>query len=118
VSFFAELFASLVNSIQPTAAAHSPQEHSEQCSQAWVLPIAVVAIATQSHKPLSTCWFSKLKERLIWRTEFETLDQARGEIQAYIDQYHNRPHSGLNYRTPNEVKNEWNNNQPLLKTPA
>jgi putative transposase len=25
-------------------------------------------------------WFGKLKERLVWRTEFETLDQARKQI--------------------------------------
>ena len=30
-------------------------------------------------------WFSKLKERLIWREEFETLDQARAAIGAYVE---------------------------------
>lgn len=31
-------------------------------------------------------WFSKLKERLIWRSEFETLDEARGgDRAAYLD---------------------------------
>jgi putative transposase len=51
--------------------------------------------------------FGKLKERLIWRTEFETLDQARGEIAGYVDHYHHRPHSGLEYRTPTEVAQTW-----------
>ena len=37
---------------------------------------------------------------LVWRHEFETLDQAREVIAAYIDHYHDRPHSRLNYRTP------------------
>ena len=36
-------------------------------------------------------WFGKLKERLVWRSEFETLEQAREEIAAYIDSYHHRP---------------------------
>jgi len=60
-------------------------------------------------------WFSKLKERLIWRTEFETLDQLRVELAAYIDRYHHRPHSGLNYRTPTEVRQTWDDaqEQPL-----
>jgi putative transposase len=49
-------------------------------------------------------WFSKLKERCVWRHEFETLDQARELIAAHIDRYHDRPHSGLGYRTPNEVR--------------
>jgi putative transposase len=48
-------------------------------------------------------WFAKLKQRCIWREEFETLDEARGAIGAYIDRYHHRPHSRLAYRTPREV---------------
>jgi putative transposase len=39
----------------------------------------------------------------VWREEFETLEQARQVIGAYIDGYHHRPHSGLAYRTPREV---------------
>ena len=42
-------------------------------------------------------WFGKLKQRCIWREEFETLNQAREIIGAYIDRYHHRPHSGLNF---------------------
>jgi transposase InsO family protein len=30
-------------------------------------------------------WFSKLKQRCIWREEFETLDEARAAIGAYVD---------------------------------
>jgi putative transposase len=52
-------------------------------------------------------WFSKLKRRCIWREEFETLDEARDKIGAYIDGYHHRPHSGLAYRTPREVAATW-----------
>jgi len=52
-------------------------------------------------------WFSKLKQRCVWREEFETLDQARSVIGAYIDGYHHRPHSGLAYRTPREVAATW-----------
>jgi putative transposase len=63
-------------------------------------------------------WFGKLKERLVWRSEFETLDQARKEIAAYIDTYHHRPHSGLCYRTPAEVQQTWEDGQRLAKTAA
>jgi putative transposase len=45
-------------------------------------------------------WFAKLKERCVWLHEFETLDQAREVIAAHINNYHHRPHSGLDYRTP------------------
>ena len=52
-------------------------------------------------------WFSKLKQRCVWREEFETLDEARHAIDAYVDRYHHRPHSGLAYRTPREVAATW-----------
>jgi putative transposase len=63
-------------------------------------------------------WFGKLKERLVWRSEFETLEHARKEINTYIDRYHHRPHSGLGYRTPTEVHQTWEDGQRLQKTAA
>jgi putative transposase len=53
-------------------------------------------------------WFGKLKERCIWRNEFETLDEAREAIGSYVIHYHDRPHSRLDYRTPLEVAATWN----------
>ena len=44
--------------------------------------------------------------------------QARKEITAYIDTYHHRPHSGLGYRTPNEVRRTWEDHHRLQKTAA
>jgi putative transposase len=52
-------------------------------------------------------WFGKLKEREVWLNEYETLDDARQGIGGYVDRYHHRPHSGLNYRTPLEVRRTW-----------
>ena len=46
------------------------------------------------------------------------IDQARKEIAAYIDSYHHRPHSGLRYRTPAEVRKTWDDGQRLIKTAA
>jgi putative transposase len=63
-------------------------------------------------------WFGKLKQRVVWRSEFETLDDARTAIAAYIDSYHDRPHSGLRYRTPTEVRRTWEDGQRLQKTAA
>ncbi len=62
-------------------------------------------------------WFSKLKQRCIWREEFETLAQARHTIGAYVDGYHHRPHSRLAYRTPREVAETWKDHDDQL-TPA
>ena len=62
-------------------------------------------------------WFSKLKLRCVWREEFETLEEARAAIGAYIDRYHHRPHYRLAYRTPSEVARTWKDHDDQL-TPA
>lgn len=56
-------------------------------------------------------WFAKLKQRCVWREEFETIDQARAAIHQYITSYHHRPHSGLGYRTPAAVAATWKDHQ-------
>ncbi len=58
-------------------------------------------------------WFGKLKEREVWLNEYETLDDARQGIGGYVDRYHHRPHSGLDYRTPLEVRQTWEDLQKL-----
>jgi putative transposase len=63
-------------------------------------------------------WFAKLKQRCVWLHEFETLDQAREAIAAYVDRYHDRPHSGLAYRTPVEVAQTWEDGQTRLTQAA
>ncbi len=63
-------------------------------------------------------WFGKLKEREVWLNEYETLDDARRGIGGYVDRYHHRPHSGLNYRTPDEVRRTWEDGQRLQKLAA
>jgi putative transposase len=63
-------------------------------------------------------WFGKLKEREVWLNEYETLDDARRGIGGYVDRYHHRPHSGLGYRTPTEVRQTWEDGQRLQKTAA
>jgi putative transposase len=60
-------------------------------------------------------WFRYLKERCVWRHEFETLEQAREVIAAYINHYHDRPHSRLDYRTPAEVRKTWDDAQDQLQ---
>jgi hypothetical protein len=44
-------------------------------------------------------WFGQTKERCAWRCKWDSIDQARQDITAYIDGYHQRPHSGPGYRT-------------------
>src|SRR6266540_4303519 len=63
-------------------------------------------------------WFGKLKEREVWLNEYETLDDARRGIGGYVDRYHHRPHSSLNYRTPLEVRQTWEDQPELQKHAA
>jgi putative transposase len=63
-------------------------------------------------------WFGKLKQREVWPNEYETLDDARRGIGGYVDRYHHRPHSGLGYRTPDEVRRTREDGQRLQKTAA
>jgi putative transposase len=63
-------------------------------------------------------WFGKLKQRCVWREEFETLDHAREVIGAYVEHYHHRPHSRLDYRTPREVAATWNDGGHTQLIPA
>jgi putative transposase len=54
-----------------------------------------------------------LKNELIYRTAYPTRNQARTAIAQYIEVFYNRQrlHSGLDYRTPHEVLNEYLNRQ-------
>ena len=52
-------------------------------------------------------WFGQFKKRCAWRSEWESIDQARKEVGGYIDHYHARPHSSLAYRSPVEVAGTW-----------
>jgi putative transposase len=54
----------------------------------------------------------------VWLNEYETLDDARRGIGDYVDRYHHRPHSSLNYQTPLEVRRTWEDQQALQKLAA
>lgn len=50
-----------------------------------------------------------LKNERVNRTEYPTREHARNDIVGYIELRYNqiRFHSGIDYRTPNEVESEW-----------
>ena len=62
---------------------------------------------SSSCRPSFESWCRDVKERVIWRNEFETIDRARAAIGAYIDHSHDRPHVGIDDRAPKEVKQTW-----------
>lgn len=62
---------------------------------------------------LAESFFAALKNELVHRTVYATRNNARSDIARYIEGFYNRTrlHSGLGYRTPLEVRNEYENQQ-------
>jgi hypothetical protein len=62
------------------------------------------ATANPSPWAVIESWFGKPKDREVWLNMYEAPADARAAIAGYVDRYHHWPHSGLNYRIPNEVR--------------
>ena len=73
----------------------------------------------QSMSRKGNCWdnavaesfFKSLKSELIYHEEYKTIEQAKIEVFEYIEIWYNRKrlHSALDYKTPVEIENEFNN---------
>ena len=63
---------------------------------------------------LAESFFAALKNELVHRTQYPTRAHARRDIARYIELRYNcrRIHSGLGYKTPQEVYDEHQNRQP------
>jgi hypothetical protein len=79
---------------------------SSSSYRAWASRTAAAASATP-RASLHRVLVLTLKERCVLLRGFETLDEAREVIGAQIDSCHYRPHSRLDYRTPGEVAQTW-----------
>lgn len=62
---------------------------------------------------MAESFFAALKNERVHRTVYPTRDHARADITRYINTWYitSRLHSGLDYKTPQEVLNEWAGNQ-------
>jgi putative transposase len=62
---------------------------------------------------LAESFFAALKNERVNRTQYPTRKRAMEDVARYIELRYNsrRLHSGLGYRTPNEVHNEYLNGQ-------
>jgi putative transposase len=62
---------------------------------------------------MAESFFSVLKNERVHRTEYPTRQHATSDIARYIELRYNskRLHSGLGYKTPHEVHNEYLNRQ-------
>ncbi len=62
---------------------------------------------------MAESFFAALKNERVHRTVYPTREHARRDITRYIEFWYNsnRLHSGLDYRTPQEVLKEWVDSQ-------
>ena len=54
---------------------------------------------------MAESFFAALKNELVHRTAFPTIDHVKKAVASYIEVFYNRErlHSGLGYKTPHEV---------------
>lgn len=62
---------------------------------------------------MAESFFAALKNERVHRTAYPTRAHARADVTRYIEGWYNpnRLHSGLGYKTPQEVLNEWTEDQ-------
>jgi len=63
---------------------------------------------TAYHHPEGNSYIERfhrsLKEEEVWTAEYRSLEEARASIAAWIEEYnHDRPHRGVENRTPHEA---------------
>ena len=107
--------ATLARPLQPAKAtqlARRPATNQPRSQRPWVGQLDRSGDIRESQAFIES-WFGKLKEREVWLNEYETLDDARQGISGYVDRYHHRPHSRLDYKTPYEVKETWEDLQNI-----
>ena len=58
---------------------------------------------------MAESFFAALKNERVYRTQYPTREHARRDIVRYIEFWYNsrRRHSGLQYRTPQQVHDEY-----------
>lgn len=83
----------------PEFVAHAIRDHLEQTG--------VGALYIEPGSPwqngYAESFFSRLRDELLNREEFETLDEARWILAQWQEDYnHHRPHSSINYLTPSQ----------------
>jgi transposase InsO family protein len=58
---------------------------------------------------MAESFFAALKNERVYRTQYPTREHARRDVVRYIEFWYNskRRHSGLQYRTPQQVRDEY-----------
>ncbi len=72
-------------------------------------PLVPPGCLIKRHCAMAESFFAALKNECVYRTQYPTREHARRDVVRYIEFWCNsrRRHSGLQYRTPQQVHDEY-----------
>ena len=93
-------------------AVYTSKAYADLCARLGVTQ-SMGAVGSSADNAMAESVNGAVKVELVNRAEYATRDAARREIARYIELYYNtrRFHSGLGYRTPREVMDEYHRMQ-------
>ena len=92
---------------------------SQPCSKAFMnemQQLEIKQIFTAYNNPKGNAETERMmrtiKEELLWLNEFDNFNEAKAALDSWVQSYNaSYPHSVLNYRSPNQFIESWNNDQ-------
>ena len=89
---------------------HGPQYTGADCAALctrWHIAHTYAPIGRPTGNAVVERFIRTLKEELIWLRDWESADELRAAVAAWLDHYHHRrPHQALNWQTPIERRAE------------
>jgi transposase InsO family protein len=89
---------------------HGPQYTGADCTALctrWHVAHTYAPVGRPTGNAVVERFIRTLKEELIWLRDWESADELRAAIAAWLDHYHHRrPHQALNWQTPIERRAE------------
>lgn len=89
---------------------HGPQYTGADCDalcKRWNLDHTYAPVGRPTGNAVVERFIRTLKEELIWLRDWESADELRSAIAAWLHHYHHhRPHQALNWQTPMERRTE------------
>jgi transposase InsO family protein len=89
---------------------HGPQYTGADCAAVctrWHVAHTYAPVGRPTGNAVVERFIRTLKEELIWLRDWESADELRAAVAAWLDHYHHRrPHQALNWQTPIERRAE------------
>lgn len=96
-------------------------EFTSRCFVAWAEQRGIKLVYIQPGKPVQNSFIEsfngRFRDECLNANWFENLADARNKIEAWrLDYNHHRPHSSLDYRTPEEFARRWSDSTKGLNS--